>query len=314
MIGKLAEKLRDVLHAAQDKANVSPTFMRRAIGAGRVAVTLFAAFLAFNLLLRLSFFWNEPNLRIFSDWRSLAAAGALRAGAAPVEAYASAYGRAHSAENIRHRLADDLVRGDAVIDVATVKLIEAQLGPIDSRSIPAGVYIAASAVGPDTLAMAGFSQYLVFPRHGYVLVVPPDASPAIQAAASVESEFLPETDRESDIYAVITVFDPRAGNYPTIGEPIHDLVLVTADPAITQRVYETLPGAVERIQRADLPYGLLLRNSNSAIACLLLASGAPREHVNALRQRILMPLRLPGIELDLWEAPAEYSVPECTAN
>lgn len=313
MIDTFVSRLLNLLRAAPDRG-ADPTIARRALGVARVSLTFLAAFLAFNLLLRVALFWGEPNLRIFSDWRSLAAASALSAGAAPDEAYARAYGQAHSAEQIRQRMIEDLEAGDTVLDVATVKLIEAQDGQVDARSIPAGVYVAASAVGPDTLLMAGFSQYFVFPRHGYVLVVPPDASPAMQAAASVESEFLPETDRDGDIYAVITTFDPRAGNYPTIGEPIHDLVLVTADSVITQRVYEALPSAVERIQRADLPYGLLLRNSNSALSCLLLASGAPRERVDALRQRILMPLRLPGIELDLWDAPAERSVPECTAQ
>lgn len=313
MIDKFVDKLLNVLHAAREEA-AKPTVVRRAIGVVRVSITFFAAFLAFNLVLRVALFWGEPNLRLLSDWRSLAAAGALSGGATPAEAYARTYGEAHSVDQIRRRLAQDLARGDAVIDVATVKLIEARAGQVDARTVPAGVYIAGSAVGPDTLLMAGFSQYFVFPRHGYVLVVPPDGSPAVQAAASVESEFLPESDRESDIYAVITTFNPRAGNYPTIGEPIHDLVLVTADPIITQRAYEALPSAVDRIQRADLPYGLLLRNSNSALACLLLAGGAPRERVDAIRQGILMPLRLPGIELDLWDASAERSVPECTAR
>ena len=166
-------------------------------------------------------------------------------------------------------------------------------GRIDARSVPSGVYVGAHALGPDGMPLVPvtkfMAQYLLFPRHAYILVVP-KSGPAIAFSASQNAKFGIDIHPER-LSAEIAPFDPNAYDFPSSGEALHEMTRITNDPARVATAVETLKGAQARLAQEGLTYGLLAPNSNTAVGCVLQGAGAITQQA---RSSILLALRAPG--------------------
>jgi hypothetical protein len=112
--------------------------------------------LAVNVGLVLVLFgFSEGAGRLASDWRRIATAEDLERGNITVaqafeRIYGGDLGSAPSPEMIRRHVARDLETGEpAVFDVILARYILERFGAIDGRTVPAGIYLAASPIGPD---------------------------------------------------------------------------------------------------------------------------------------------------------------------
>lgn len=289
------------------------------VGASLVLVLLLFGLVSFVLMFVL---YPDAGVgRLHSDWQRLEAADALAKGAPVANVVQHFYGdqfdAGSSADVVHDWFAAELDQTDPVVfDVALARFIALRYGQVDARSIPAGVYVAASPIGPDVRVYTVINQFFVFPRHGYLLIVPPLTSgepprPAVQAVASLQSDFLPDAQSHGALYSERMQFNVDAMGFPTPAEPIHDLFLITDDPALTRRLLAGIGPAIERIQDAELPYRVLQRNSNAAIGCLLLASGLPDATLDAFTSAWLIRARLPGIDQPLWERGRNAGAGEC---
>ncbi|MDZ4373297.1 MAG: hypothetical protein U1C74_17995 [Phenylobacterium sp.] len=261
--------------------------------------------------------------RLQSDWRRIWLAHAVDRGqvtpqAAYLELYGDRIGPSPRPQDVRRWLADDLEAGEPIVwDVILARYLVDRFGAVDGRSVPPGVYVAAGPIGPDAWPGPILTHYLMFPRHGYVLVVPtPEggrARPAVEASASLRRDFSPGGDG-NDLFAVVEVYRPGAFDFPTAGEPVHDLFLLSADPRDIEAVAGRIRTAARRLDRAELGYGLFSRNSNSALRCFLRVAGLSPRTVDAVRARPVAQLRLPGIGQDLWKSDERNGIPECSAG
>ncbi|WP_374471671.1 hypothetical protein [Phenylobacterium sp.] len=258
-----------------------------------------------NATLMLALFGpGEGAARLASDWRRIAVAHQLSENRVTIQAaFATTYGEdlrpEAGADAIRSHLAADLEAGEpALLDVILVRHILARFGAIDGRTVPPGVYLAAGPIGPDRWPGPLLTHYLIFPRHGYLLVVPHrqgDRWPeAYEATASLRGAFHRSGD-ENTLHGVVETYRPGAYDFPTPGEPLHDLVLLTRDPEETAKIAEGLGAFTRRLDESHLAYRLLRRNSNSALACYLAGAGLTEDVRRRLGSRLLLRLRLPGI-------------------
>ena len=182
---------------------------------------------------------------------------------------------------------------------------------IDNRSLPAGMYVGAGPIGPDPWPFPVLSHYLFYPRHAYLLVVPHDGEEAREATASISRKF--DKGRASgDLSARFYPYQKGSYDFARPEAPVHDLLRITDNRNETDAVLRRLDDAVERIRDAELPYLVLSKNSNTALGCLLLASGLPRPTFDRFRRPLLVQLRLPGIGGDLWSEDADEAISECT--
>lgn len=277
--------------------------------------------LTINIGLSLMLFGvGEGATRLVSDWRRIWLAQAVAAGeATPQQAFRRIYGesigQSPRPEDVRTFLARDLDGGKPIVwDVILARYLVERFGAIDGRSVPPGVYVAAGPIGPDAWPAPLLTHY-VFPRHGYVLVVPEaeggEARPALEATASLRRDFRPRGEGD-DLFAVVQAYRPGAYDFPTPGEPVHDLFLLSDDPRDIVTVERRIRAAAKRLDRAELGYGLFSRNSNSAVRCFLKVSGLPGEKVDGLRHQPLTRLRLPGVAQPLWKADQPNGIPECS--
>ncbi len=267
--------------------------MRLCVFAGLV-VTLFAAVnLALSLL---TFRGDDPAARTIHELNVLRhspaegrpvdrqAFVAVHGGHLPAEPKAVEI-RAHhealarnSAFIFYHVMADHILR---------------RFGQIDARTLAPGVYVGAHALGPDTAPLVGVTKYaahyLLFPRHAYILVIP-RVGPAFTFSASQNGKFGAVVDREQ-LAAVIAVYDEAAYDFPGSGQVLHELWLLTDDPRHIAQAYGRFDAARRWLERQDVTYGLLTRNSNTVVGCLLEDAGliAP-----ARRRSMLLSLRAPG--------------------
>lgn len=277
-----------------------------------------------NLSLTLILFGPREGLgRLVSDWERIRVAHAVHRGALTPELaferiYGSALGSNPAPAHIRRWLAADLEQDEPMIwDVTLAQFLTQRFGAVDGRSLPPGVYLGAGPIGPDAWPGPIITHYLVFPRHGYVLVVPParngSAARALEATASERHDFR-ASGNGRDLYAVVTDYRPGAFDFPTAGEPVHDLFLLTSDPDETEAVAAQLRSAARRVDRAQLPYELLSRNSNSALSCFLRTAGLPEHRIERLRRSMIIHLRLPGISRSVWKADAANGIEACTSD
>lgn len=259
--------------------------------------------------------------RLAADWRRLDAARALARGASAEAAFAAVYGDVIGPrpppEEIRAWYGGQAGGGHRlVLDAAIAAYAERRFGQLDARTLPAGIYIAASPIGPDVHPLIELSHYALFTRHGYLLVVPPFREgaaprPAIEVTASPASHFLDSDRAHGQMYAAMQGYSPGSPSFAKPGEPIHDLYRVSAETEEIERILANLKAAVARVRSASIPYRLLRRNSNSALACFLFASGLPQQRFEHLRWDPLFRLRLPAVAQPLWREPREGALPEC---
>lgn len=270
---------------------------RWALIAGQGLVGFVALFAVVNLVLSLSTFRGEdPLARTVHELRVLWFSPPDGQPMSPT-AFPTVYGRdlgpAPDTAAIHAYLEREAEDGVFLLDHVMVDRILKLNGRIDARSVPSGVYVGAHALGPDGMPLVPvtkfMAQYLLFPRHAYILVVP-ESGPAIAFSASQNAKFGIDIHPER-LSAEIVPFDPNAYDFPSSGEALHEMTRITTDPARVATAVEMLKGAQARLAQEGLTYGFLAPNSNTAVGCVLQGAGAITQQA---RSSILLALRAPG--------------------
>jgi len=287
---RLLERIRHARHPLRG-------WRRWAVIAGQGLVGFVALFALVNLVLSLSTFRGEdPLARTVHELRVLWFSPPDGQPMSPT-AFPTVYGRdlgpAPDTAAIHAYLEREAEDGVFLLDHVMVDRILKLNGRIDARSVPSGVYVGAHALGPDGMPLVPvtkfMAQYLLFPRHAYILVVP-ESGPAIAFSASQNAKFGIDIHPER-LSAEIAPFDPNAYDFPSSGEALHEMTRITNDPARVATAVETLKGAQARLAQEGLTYGLLAPNSNTAVGCVLQGAGAITQQA---RSSILLALRAPG--------------------
>lgn len=287
---RLLERIRHARHPLRG-------WRRWAVIAGQGLVGFVALFAVINLVLSLSTFRGEdPLARTVHELRVLWFSPPDGQPMSPT-AFPTVYGRdlgpAPDTAAIHAYLEREAEDGVFLLDHVMVDRILKLNGRIDARSVPSGVYVGAHALGPDGMPLVPvtkfMAQYLLFPRHAYILVVP-ESGPAIAFSASQNAKFGIDIHPER-LSAEIAPFDPNAYDFPSSGEALHEMTRITNDPARVATAIETLKGAQARLAQEGLTYGLLAPNSNTAVGCVLQGAGAITQQA---RSSILLALRAPG--------------------
>ncbi|QIF81753.1 hypothetical protein [Brevundimonas sp. 'scallop'] len=287
---RLLERIRHARHPLRG-------WRRWAVISGQGLVGFVVLFAVINLVLSLSTFRGEdPLARTVHELRVLWFSPPDGQPMSPT-AFPSVYGRdlgpAPDTAAIHAYLEREAEDGVFLLDHVMVDLILKLNGRIDARSVPSGVYVGAHALGPDGMPLVPvtkfMAQYLLFPRHAYILVVP-ESGPAIAFSASQNAKFGIDIHPER-LSAEIAPFDPNAYDFPSSGEALHEMTRITNEPARVATAVETLKGAQARLAQEGLTYGLLAPNSNTAVGCVLQGAGAITQHA---RSSILLALRAPG--------------------
>jgi hypothetical protein len=287
---RLLERVRHARHPLHG-------WRRWAVILGQGMVGFVALFAVVNLVLSLSTFRGEdPLSRTVHELRVLwfsSPNGAPMSSTAFPTVYGRDLGPAPDTVSIHAFLEREAEDGVFLLDHVMVDRILKLNGRIDARSVPSGVYVGAHALGPDDMPLVPvtkfMAQYLLFPRHAYILVVP-ESGPAIAFSASQNAKFGIDTHPER-LSAEIAPFDPNAYDFPSSGEALHEMTRITNDPARVATAVEMLKGAQARLAAEGLTYGLLAPNSNTAVGCVLQGSGAITQQA---RSSILLALRAPG--------------------
>jgi hypothetical protein len=287
---RLLERVRHARHPLHG-------WRRWAVILGQGMVGFVALFAVVNLVLSLSTFRGEdPLSRTVHELRVLwfsSPNGAPMSSTAFPTVYGRDLGPAPDTVSIHAFLEREAEDGVFLLDQVMVDRILKLNGRIDARSVPSGVYVGAHALGPDDMPLVPvtkfMAQYLLFPRHAYILVVP-ESGPAIAFSASQNAKFGIDTHPER-LSAEIAPFDPNAYDFPSSGEALHEMTRITNDPARVATAVEMLKGAQARLAAEGLTYGLLAPNSNTAVGCVLQGSGAITQQA---RSSILLALRAPG--------------------
>lgn len=287
---RLLERIRHARHPLRG-------WRRWAVIAGQGLVGFVALFAVVNLVLSLSTFRGEdPLARTVHELRVLWFSPPDGQPMSPT-AFPTVYGRdlgpVPDTAAIHAYLEREAEDGVFLLDHVMVDRILKLNGRIDARSVPSGVYVGAHALGPDGMPLVPvtkfMAQYLLFPRHAYILVVP-ESGPAIAFSASQNAKFGIDIHPER-LSAEIAPFDPNAYDFPSSGEALHEMTRITNDPARVATAVETLKGAQARLAQEGLTYGLLAPNSNTAVGCVLQGAGAITQQA---RSSILLALRAPG--------------------
>lgn len=272
--------------------------------AAQAVTGMVVLFAVVNLALSLTTFQgDDPVDRTIDEIRGLWFSPAEGRPVSP-DAFAVVHGedlgRRPSAGTIRARFEAEAERGVFLLDHVMADHVTRRFGRIDGRTIPSGVYVGAHALGPDGAPWVPVTKwlahYLVFPRHAYILVVP-ETGPAIAFSASQNAKFDGDAPHGDRLGARIAPYDARAYDFPSSGQALHEMTLITADPAEVAAAPERLARARAELEASGLRYGLLAPNSNTVVGCILEASGAI---TRAERSRILLAVRAPGIGADCW--------------
>jgi len=287
---RLLERIRHARHPLRG-------WRRWAVIAGQGLVGFVALFALVNLVLSLSTFRGEdPLARTVHELRVLWFSppdGQPMSPTAFPTVYGHDLGPAPDTAAIHAYLEREAEDGVFLLDHVMVDRILKLNGRIDARSVPSGVYVGAHALGPDGMPLVPvtkfMAQYLLFPRHAYILVVP-KSGPAIAFSASQNAKFGIDIHPER-LSAEIAPFDPNAYDFPSSGEALHEMTRITNYPAQVATAVETLKGAQARLAQEGLTYGLLAPNSNTAVGCVLQGAGAITQQA---RSSILLALRAPG--------------------
>lgn len=185
--------------------------------------------------------------------------------------------------------------GTFLLDQVMVDRMKAVNGRIDGRVLPSGIYVGAHALGPDNPPLVWVTKwlahYMLFPRHAYILVVP-ETGPALVFSASQNGKFPGETEALNQLTARITPFDDSAYDFPSSGEALHEMTIVSRDPAVVAQAPSALDNARARLEALDRTYGLLAPNSNTVVGCILEDADLMEPEV---RRSTLLAFRAPGL-------------------
>ncbi|MFC5343007.1 hypothetical protein ACETK8_13995 [Brevundimonas staleyi] len=270
-----------------------------AVIAGQGLAGFVAIFAACNLVLSLSTFRGEnPVARTGHEiavlWFSTADDSPTSA-----RAFDAIYGRElgdnPTAADIRAHFEQAADGGTFLLDQVMVDRMQAINGRIDHRVLAPGIYVGAKALGPDgapaVWVTKWLAQYLLFPRHAYILVVP-EEGPAISFSASQESKFGDGDGAPDRLSARIFQFDDEAYDFPSSGESLHEMTIVSRDPAVIAAAPVALEQARIELEAKNRTYGLLAPNSNTVVGCILEGADLMSAEV---RRSILLALRAPGL-------------------
>ncbi len=258
-----------------------------------------AIFAACNLVLSLSTFRGDNPIARTSH--ELAVLWFSTADDSPTsdQAFDAIYGRemgdAPTAANIRAHFERASEGGTFLLDQVMIDRMQAITGRIDSRVLPPGVYVGAHALGPDRAPAVWvtkwLAQYMLFPRHAYILVVPQEG-PAISFSASQEGKFEDGEGPGDRLSARLFQYDDSAYDFPSSGESLHEMTIVSRDPAVVAAAPGELARARDDLEAMDETYGLLAPNSNTVVGCILEGADLMSAEV---RRSTLLALRAPGM-------------------
>ena len=296
-MSKTSSRRARLLHRVRHARHPVRGWRRWAVIAGQGIGGFVALFAVVNLVLSLSTFRGEdPLARTVHELRVLwfsPPEGQPMSPAAFPTVYGRDLGPAPDTVAIHAFLEREAEDGVFLLDHVMVDRILKLNGRIDARSLPSGVYVGAHALGPDGLPFVPvtkfLAQYLLFPRHAYILVVP-EAGPAIAFSASQNAKFGIDVHPDQ-LSAEVAPFTPQAYDFPSSGEALHEMTRITNDPAQVAGAVQALKNAQARLAQEGLTYGLLAPNSNTAVGCVLQGSGAISQQA---RSSILLALRAPG--------------------
>jgi hypothetical protein len=185
--------------------------------------------------------------------------------------------------------------GTFLLDQIMVDRMEAVNGRVDAAVLPPGVYVGAHALGPDRPPLVWVTKwlahYVLFPRHAYILVVP-ETGPAWAFSASQDGKFPGDTDSPNRLSARITPYTDAAYDFPSSGEALHEMTIVSDNPAVVAGALARLTEARDGLEALDQPYGLLAPNSNTVVGCILEEAGLMSRET---RRSALLALRAPGM-------------------
>ena len=258
-----------------------------------------ALFLACNLVLSLSTFRGDnPVSRTAHEigvlWFSTTGETPTSARAFDV-IYGRELGPAPTAALIRDHFERAADGGTFLLDQVMIDRMQAINGRIDGRVLPPGVYVGAHALGPDDPPLVWvtkwMAQYMLFPRHAYILVVPEEGE-ALTFSASQEGKFPGDTDAPDRLSARLNPYDDAAYDFPSSGEALHEMTIVSRDPAVVAAAPAALDEARRELEAKDETYGLLAPNSNTVVGCILEGAGLMPAEV---RRSTLLALRAPGM-------------------
>lgn len=264
---------------------------------GQSLAAIVGLFALINLALSLSTFRGDnPLARTVQELRVLWYSpldGRAMSPNAFADVHGGDLGPAPSTAQIHDFLEDEAEDGVFLLDQVMIDYILELNGRIDARALPSGIYVGAHALGPDGLPFVPvtkfLAQYLLFPRHSYILVVP-EQGQAFVFSASQNAKFHIVEDPDL-LSAVIAPYAPGAYDFPSSGQALHEITRITDDPARVAGAMQMLRDAQAELEDRDLRYGLLAPNSNTVIGCLLEATGAISQDE---RSTILLALRAPG--------------------
>lgn len=275
---------------------------RWAVIGGEATAGLILLFAVVNLTLSLTTFrGDDPSGRMRHElvglWHS-APDGEPLSQTGFISLYGASLGADPTADQIRDYVSNQAADDEFLLDPLLIDHIVQRFGRVDSRTLPVGVYVGAHALGPDGLPFVPVTKYLahylLFPRHAYILVVPPQG-PAMTFSASQAGKFDPRADHPDELRAEIAPFDAQAYDFPSSGQALHEMTLITRDPRATTWAMDRLTVARDRLADSGIRYGLLAPNSNTVIGCILEQSGVvTREQ----RSTMILAFRAPGYGAD----------------
>jgi len=265
----------------------------------QVLIGLVLLFAVINLALSLSTFRGEDPLRRTAHELAVLWHSVPDDRAPDPDAFVAVHGRAlgddPDAAAIRRHFEQAAQGGTFLLDEVMVDRMEAVNGRIDARVLPPGVYVGAHAQGPDDAPMVyatkWLAHYLLFPRHAYILVVPQDG-PALTLSASQNAKFPGTTENPNRLTARVGPFNDQAYDFPSSGEALHEVTVVSRDPAVIAAAPAALEQARRRLDDLDVGYNVLAPNSNTVVGCLLEEAGLMSGEV---RSSMLLAMRAPGI-------------------
>ncbi|MFN3815891.1 hypothetical protein [Brevundimonas sp.] len=219
---------------------------------------------------------------------------------APDHAFTALYGDVLGADPdataIRTYFEAQVRREQFVLEHVMVQRMLTVNGGLDARVFPTGVYVGLRAIGPDEAPMVYVTRHLAhfmfFPRHAYILVVP-EHGEARAFSASVNDKLGDDVDNPDHLRATLQAYDMDAYDFPASGQAIHLMIRISDE--VASDALERLETAVERLEEAQVTYGVLAPNSNTVIGCLLEDADVM---TRAERSGALLALRAPGLGAD----------------
>lgn len=299
----LAETLRDRVRRLRNRVRRARHplngWRKWAVISGQGLAGFVALFAACNLVLSLSTFRGEnPAARTAHE---LGVLWFSTTGDAPTShrafrvVHGGEVGDHPTAADIRAHFEAASEGGTFLLDQVMIDRMQALNGRIDSRVMPPGIYVGAHALGPDDAPLVWvtkwMAQYLLFPRHAYILVVPATGE-AIAFSASQEGKFPGVTDNPERLSARISAYNDAAYDFPSSGEALHEMTIVSRDPVLVAAAPARLDLAQRELEAMNQTYGLLAPNSNTVVGCILEGAGLMSEQV---RRSTLLALRAPGM-------------------